>query len=266
MRLFALALMSCLLCAGTVAQAQDETDREQARSLGDRALALYEQKSYAEAYERFEMADRLLHAPTLVLFMARCKRELGELDVARELLQRVVDEPLGEDAPPQFFKAQAMARSELEALPVTTGPVATEPVEPVEPVEPAPGVVPASLSEPDDRGGAEQAGSEPWLLPAILSLSVGAAGLGAGIATGLLAKSAIDDVKSRCDGNTCLPADEGAAADAKVVADVSTAMFVIGGVAAAVGVTLVIWQPGSTDGEEVALRFGPGSMVLGGQF
>lgn len=96
--------------------ARAEDNRATARALGEAGLALYEQQKFAEALKRFEMAEALLHAPTLVLFMARCKRGLGELLASRELYERVIGDQLGKNADATFVKAQNDAKSELEEL------------------------------------------------------------------------------------------------------------------------------------------------------
>ena len=112
-RLLALLLFVTMLVS-THARADDE--RATARALGEAGLVLYEQQKFAEALKRFEMAEALLHAPTLVLFMARCKRGLGELLAAHALYARVIGDKLGEDADPTFVKAQNEAKSELAEL------------------------------------------------------------------------------------------------------------------------------------------------------
>jgi hypothetical protein len=104
------------------------------------------------------------------------------------------------------------------------------------------------------------------LPPAIIALGVGAIGIGAGIATGVMATSEIDDVKSRCIDNHCRPEDEEQTDDAHLVADVSTAMFVIGGVGLAAGITLSIWQPGGDTGETATLHVSPGGLHIKGRF
>ncbi|HZO13912.1 MAG TPA: PEGA domain-containing protein [Polyangiaceae bacterium] len=110
-------LVSLLFFAMLVSpQARAEDNRASARALGEAGLALYEQQKFAEALKRFEMAEALLHAPTLVLFMARCKRGLGEFLAARALYERVINDDLGTNADATFVKAQNEAKSELGEL------------------------------------------------------------------------------------------------------------------------------------------------------
>jgi hypothetical protein len=113
------ALLVALLLAGP-AQAQSDIDVTQfqavARKKAEEGLELYAAQSWAEAYERFRVAEELYHAPTLVLYMAHCKRELRELIAARALYKRVVDEAIGEGADDAFHKAQATAAAAVSEL------------------------------------------------------------------------------------------------------------------------------------------------------
>jgi hypothetical protein len=87
-----------------------------ARAKAEEGLALYQEKRWAEAYDRFLVAEELFHAPTLVMFMGHCKRELGELLAARALYKRLADEQLPAEAPPAFVEAQGTARAALADL------------------------------------------------------------------------------------------------------------------------------------------------------
>jgi hypothetical protein len=93
-------------------------DRRQAaaRSRGEEGLQLFQAGKWAESYDAFNQADRLYHAPTLILFMARCRRNQGKLLEARALYDKVIAEPVRAGAPEQFFKAVAAAREELVDL------------------------------------------------------------------------------------------------------------------------------------------------------
>lgn len=102
-----------------VARAAPPPNREAqlaAREKGQEGLDLLAQGRYAEAYARFEEADALFHAPTLVLHMGHCKRRSGELIAARALYERVVAEPLPPKASAAFRRAQDEAKEALRAL------------------------------------------------------------------------------------------------------------------------------------------------------
>jgi hypothetical protein len=87
-----------------------------ARVRGEQGLRLFEASQWEDAYSAFEAADTLYHAPTLVLYMAHCRRNQGKLLQARELYEKVAAEPVPKGAPEQFGKAVASARTELDSL------------------------------------------------------------------------------------------------------------------------------------------------------
>ncbi|MFO0760559.1 MAG: PEGA domain-containing protein [Byssovorax sp.] len=62
------------------------------------------------------MADGAAHSPVFVLYMARCKRDAGDLVAARDLFEGVVREPVPDGAPEQWHKAHDDASKELSAL------------------------------------------------------------------------------------------------------------------------------------------------------
>src|SRR5262249_23257293 len=68
------------------------------------------------SYEAFKEADALYHAPTFTLYMGHCRRNQGKLLEARELYQKLVNEPVPKGVPEAFTKAVASARTELESL------------------------------------------------------------------------------------------------------------------------------------------------------
>jgi len=136
--------------------------------------------------------------------------------------------------------------------PPTATPTASPPTDP-----PAP--VPA---EPDDG----------LLVPGVVTLAVGGAALVAGAITGGLTLAQADAIKDRCDGTDCPPDQESEADTAKTVAHTSTALFVIGGVAAATGIVLLLVpSSGSSDTgvrrePRLGARLGPGHAQLFGTF
>lgn len=87
-----------------------------ARARGEQGLRLFEASQWEDAYGAFQAADTLYHAPTLVLYMAHCRRNQGKLLEARELYEKVAAEPVPKGAPEQFGKAVASARAELDSL------------------------------------------------------------------------------------------------------------------------------------------------------
>jgi hypothetical protein len=114
-RLAIVALAAALLATPRAAHAE-MTENTRAVGVGREAAALYEQGRYAEAYERFALADRMAHSVVFALYMARCERNLGKLLAARELFERTrSEEPPGWATPP-MLEAKREAARELEAL------------------------------------------------------------------------------------------------------------------------------------------------------
>lgn len=98
------------------ARAQAPPSAQQANELAREAKAKYDQGDWAGALALFESAEALAHSPVLLLYAARCQRNLGKLARARELLERVVAEKLASDAPAPFVNAQKDAAGDLQAL------------------------------------------------------------------------------------------------------------------------------------------------------
>lgn len=101
--------------APAFAQVNDQL-RATARALGEEGIALFEKGRYAEALDRFERADALVHAPTLGLLAARSLEKLGRLVEASERYRGVTLVELDPKAPEAFKEAQATAIKELEAV------------------------------------------------------------------------------------------------------------------------------------------------------
>lgn len=105
-------------------------------------------------------------------------------------------------------------------------------------------------------------------------LGVGVAGLAVGGITGAMTLSKAGEIKDTCsDDGVCPPEQESEADSAKTLGNVSTAMFVIGGVAAAAGIVLIAVEVAGDDGGDVAstspslrVELGPTSLGLSGTF
>jgi hypothetical protein len=109
-------LIASVLCWSAGAYAQGDQERDAARALADSAFAFYEKGEYANALERFTQAEKIVHAPPHLLYIARCHDKLGALFAARKAYSNVMVETLANDAPPAFADAQRTAKSELAAL------------------------------------------------------------------------------------------------------------------------------------------------------
>ncbi|MFT3771993.1 MAG: tetratricopeptide repeat protein [Minicystis sp.] len=117
-RLALLLAASLLVTAPALAgPGGDRSDpRVAARALAEHGHALYEAGKYAEAIDVFQQADKLFHAPTIVLALARAHAASGKLVQARALYQRVADEKLAVGSPAAFVEAQRVAREQIAAL------------------------------------------------------------------------------------------------------------------------------------------------------
>lgn len=111
-----------------------------------------------------------------------------------------------------------------------------------------------------------------WLLPlGIVFGSVGVAGLIVGGAMGGLAIGKQNAAEDKCPGGRCSAEGNEARTSAGTFADVSTAMFIAGGVLTAAGIVVIIvaLKGGATDDSKAptaALEIGPASLGLSGRF
>jgi hypothetical protein len=103
------------------------------------------------------------------------------------------------------------------------------------------------------------------LVPALVSLGVGAAGLGVGAALGGLTLSKTSAIRAHCAGDVCPRDQESATDSARTTATISTVGFIAGGVFAAAGVTLLVLRP-KPQKPSLGLSIGPGSLVAQGAF
>jgi hypothetical protein len=113
----ALALASSVLApAAARADAPDAVTRGTARKLGAEGLTLYDKGRYAEALEKFRLANQLVPAPTLGVRVARCLEKLGRLVEASEVYLDVTRQEVERGAPYVHRRAQADALAEREKL------------------------------------------------------------------------------------------------------------------------------------------------------
>jgi hypothetical protein len=120
MRRFVATLLWPALLLPSVAYAQKESstdaDHLTARALAHEGYEAQKRGQYAEAADRFQRAEALVHAPTLELGLARAEVGLGKLVEAHETYRRIVREELVPGAPAPFAKAVDDARRELTAI------------------------------------------------------------------------------------------------------------------------------------------------------
>jgi hypothetical protein len=93
-----------------------DEERAVARAAASAGVELLQQGRYAEALDRFQRAESLVHAPTHLLYIARTQVKLGQLVAASETYLKVTREALPADAPRAFIDAQAAAGQEEKDL------------------------------------------------------------------------------------------------------------------------------------------------------
>ncbi|WP_438030457.1 hypothetical protein [Sorangium sp. So ce233] len=109
-------MLLALTCAPAALAQVSDADRATARSLAVEGQESLDRKDYAAALDRFRRADAIIHAPTLLLGVARAQVGLGQWIAAQESYSRILREGAPEGSPEPFFEAIAAAQRELDAL------------------------------------------------------------------------------------------------------------------------------------------------------
>ena len=117
MKRLALAVCASVFLASAVASAApSEGERSRARTLAYEGQEAIDHKDYATAATRFEQADAIVHAPTLLLGLARAQVGLGKLLAAKATYERIVSEGVPARSPQPWFRALEDAKGELGLL------------------------------------------------------------------------------------------------------------------------------------------------------
>jgi hypothetical protein len=111
-----LAIFALASTFTTAAFAGTEEDKTQARQLATDGVKAFDAGDWARAVSYFEAAEKLFHAPTHLLYIARGQAKLGKLVAARDSYRKIESEPLGPTASPAFKKAQVDAGEERQQL------------------------------------------------------------------------------------------------------------------------------------------------------
>jgi hypothetical protein len=113
-----LTLLLSFAFLSTVAMAEPTAaDRATARTLAQEGQQALESKNYAIAVDKFSRADSLVHAPTLLLGLARAEVGLGRLVEAQESYNRIIRDGVAPSSPHSWTKALEDATKEVGALP-----------------------------------------------------------------------------------------------------------------------------------------------------
>ena len=109
---------ACALSMGlaTPAHAQSDGDRATARALGGDGQQALDSKDYKSAEDRFRRAESLVHAPSLMLGLARSLAGLGRYVEAQETYNRIIREGVAPTAPEAFKRALADAKKEVDGV------------------------------------------------------------------------------------------------------------------------------------------------------
>ncbi|HEY6725858.1 MAG TPA: hypothetical protein VI197_17615 [Polyangiaceae bacterium] len=108
-----LRVLGLLLALTLPAGAQTDTQRAAARSAAQAGDKAFKEQRYEEAALYFARAEAIMHAPTLLLFLARSQAKLGQYVQARESYIKILREELAPDAPAAFVAAKQSADAEL---------------------------------------------------------------------------------------------------------------------------------------------------------
>jgi hypothetical protein len=111
-----LLLASLVMLVSHPATAQTEADKATARELAKEAQKALEAKDYGAAVDKFTRAEKLFHAPTLVLGRARAYVGLEKYVEAMESYNAVIREKLPNGASDAFTQAKVDAAKEIEGL------------------------------------------------------------------------------------------------------------------------------------------------------
>lgn len=278
--------------------------RETARPLARKGFEAYEAEDYDEALRYFREAEAIFHAPFHNLYIARSLRAQGRKLEAHTTYRQLVEEKLASYAPVAFLEAQAEAKKEMKTLEAELGAIDVETApeaeiavdgrtaDASETVFVLPGEhevtgrvpwvdAPQSRSltlaagaretvtfgfppEPAPAGSADR----PYFVPALVTMAVGGAALIAGTVTGIIHLEEVNDIRSRCVDDSCPPAEREPAEATTTVGHVSTAMFVIGGLATAAGATLLVLDLTEDDAPPLDAHLGvsAGGVSLWGRF
>ncbi|HXN33308.1 MAG TPA: hypothetical protein VN894_15660 [Polyangiaceae bacterium] len=119
----AAACASLMGLAAPAAWAQSDADRATARTLGVDGQQALENKDYKSAEDRYRRAETLVHAPTLMIGLARALAGLGRFVEAQETYNRIIREGVSPGAPEVFKKAVNDAKREVEGVGAKIGGV-----------------------------------------------------------------------------------------------------------------------------------------------
>jgi Tetratricopeptide repeat len=117
--LLSTAVVHSLALPAAYAQTSDER-RNDARTLFKAGVMLQKSGDFAKALEKFQEAQRLYPAPTILLKIAQCHASLGKLRESAEAYRTLERMPKQDSWSPEFVLAQEQGRTELEQVELRT--------------------------------------------------------------------------------------------------------------------------------------------------
>jgi hypothetical protein len=300
--LFALSLLCAFTPRPLFAQAPRREDpgvtakKERARTLATEGYDLLQSGETERAITLFLEAEKLYHAPTLVLLLAEAHEKLGKIVEARALYKTVLDEELPKSAPFEFVEAKASAQRALDALEgrfgtlqvlvpgadpgdvtVTIDGKRATPFDGLHPQNPGTHKVTVT-----GGGGAQvtqtvvlRAGSTERLIvpfaainpygsgslfaPAAVAFGLGVAGIGVGTITGIMAASKVSAASARCETGPCVSAEETRGAEGLITA--SAVSFTLGGAGLATSAVLLYLGRRVSSTDEIKVGDGDGKVT-----
>jgi hypothetical protein len=113
---FALTALAAVVSLAPATFAQSDADRATARQLGQEGFAALDSKDFKTAEDRLKRADQLVHAPTLLLGLARAQAGMRKFVHAQETYQRIIREGVAPGAPEAFKAAIESAKQEVGSI------------------------------------------------------------------------------------------------------------------------------------------------------
>lgn len=279
-------------------------DKDKARQWADQASERFEAGDYRGAVDAMLEAERHYRAPTFARLRAEALEKLGRLVEALDVYRSIAAWDLPPDAAAVWAQAKAEAPGRVAALEAripklvvvaqgSTPPVAVDgaPLPPEllgQPVPRDPGehtvvagdgaaavrravVLKEGTTERVTIAVSGGPASRVGAAPAVAAFGAGAAALLAGSLFGGLAASKKGEVLTGIDacGGACSSGEkarlDGVLGDSRAFAHVSTAGFVIAGVGAAAGVTLLVLSRAGGAGSP-SIKITTGSVTFSGSF
>jgi hypothetical protein len=108
--------LSLTLIARAAGADPSAADRATARTLAQEGQQALDAKKFSAAADKFTRADQLVHAPTLLLGLARAQLGMNKLVEAQESYNRIIREGVAQGSPRSWSKALEDATKEVDAI------------------------------------------------------------------------------------------------------------------------------------------------------